>query len=112
MITDADTNKLLTAFKKVFPTKESLKEDLNDMRSQILDSVDGKLKAQEKNILEAVDKKLDVKLADQKDAIVKDVADYIADSIVPLIDKQDLRIDAHGRKFAKIERHIGISLAE
>ncbi len=108
MITDADTNKLLTAFKKVFPTKESLKDDLNDMRSQILDSVDGKLKAQEKNILEAMDKKLVV----QKDAIVKDVADYIADSIVPLIDKQDFRIDAHSRKFAKIERHIGISLAE
>ena len=51
MITDADTNKLLTAFKKVFPTKESLKDDLNDMRSQILDSVDGKLKAQEKIFL-------------------------------------------------------------
>ena len=58
MITDADTNKLLTAFKKVFPTKESLKEDLNDMRSQILDSVDGKLKAQEHNILTSMDSKL------------------------------------------------------
>lgn len=115
MITDADTKKLLTAFKKVFATKddlkgllskddaknfvtkESLKVDLNDMRSQIMDAMDGKLKATERNILDSVDEKLkaqdlrfDAKLEKQTDDIVNDVAK----TIMPLYDEHEVRIAA------------------
>lgn len=87
------------------------KDDLNDMRDQILDAMSGKFIATERNILDAVDQKLlkqeqsllskmDKKLADQKEAIVKDVGDYVADTLVPLFDKHDKRITALEHQFA------------
>ena len=39
MITDADTNKLLQAFKKVFPTKEYLDNALKDQTETIVSDV-------------------------------------------------------------------------
>ena len=95
MITDADIKKLKAAFltkddAKAFVTKDDLKDSLNDMRRQIVDSFDGKLKAQEKNILDA----MDTKFAAQTDDIVKDVAFVIA----PLFDQQDEKIIKPGPK--------------
>jgi hypothetical protein len=72
--------------------KETLKDTFNDMRSQIVDSFDGKLKATERNILESVDKKFqdqnkyfDKKLDELHIDIIKDVAHTVA----PLFDQQD-----------------------
>lgn len=83
------------------------KDDLNDMRDQILDAMSGKFIATERNILDSVDQKftefgtkMDKKLADQKEAIVKDVGDYVADTLVPLFDKHDKRITALEHQFA------------
>lgn len=102
MITDADVKKLKAVFAtkddlKNLVTKDGLKEDLNDMRSQIMDAMDGKLKATERNILDAVDEKFkaqdrrfDAKLTAQTDDIVKDVAK----TIMPLYDEHDVRIAA------------------
>jgi hypothetical protein len=39
MITDTDTKKLVTAFKKVFPTKNDLKRELKDQKEEIVNSV-------------------------------------------------------------------------
>lgn len=92
------------AMKQIRKEKNSspvTKNDITDMQNQLLDGISGKLLAQEKNILDSVD----TQLANQKKAIVKDVAEYIADVVVPLLDKQN-------RKFTKIEHHMGISLAE
>lgn len=82
---------------KKYASKDDLKYSLNDMHSQIMDAMDGKLKATERNILDAVDEKFkaqdlrfDAKLAETHEAIVSDVAK----TIVPLIDEQDVRIAA------------------
>lgn len=73
------------------------KDDLKDLRSQITDDIDGKLKIQKREILSEMDKKL----AKQKDDIVSSVNKDIVDTIMPLIDEQDTKI-------VKIERKIGI----
>lgn len=93
------------AKKSVSPA--ATKDDLTDMRDQILDAMSGKFIATEKNILDSVDQKftnfgkeMDKKLADQKEAIVKDVGDYVADIIVPLLDEHDNRITALEHQFA------------
>ncbi len=70
MITDADIKKM----KRVFATKD----DLKDLKEDILDGVDGKL-------------------AKQKEEIVESVAEYIADTIVPVFDKHDKRLTHLGR---------------
>lgn len=82
---------------KKYATKDDLKDSLNDMRSQIMDAMDGKLKATERNILDSVDGKLkaqdlrfDAKLEKQTDDIVKDVAK----TIMPLYDEHEVRIAA------------------
>ncbi|MEK7592986.1 MAG: hypothetical protein AAB508_06430 [Patescibacteria group bacterium] len=72
-----------------FATKDDIKkfatkDDLKDQRDQILDAVDGKL----------------VKL---KDGIVKDVGEYIADTIVPLFDK-------HEKRITRVEKKLGLPL--
>lgn len=71
MITDADIKKM----KQVFATKD----DLKDMKDQILDGVDGKL-------------------AKQKEEIIESVGDYITDTIVPILDKHDKRLTRVERK--------------
>lgn len=84
MITDADIKKM----KKVFATKDDLnrfatKDDLKDLRHQINDDIQGKL-------------------TKQKDEIVKDVGDYIADTIVPMFEERD-------KRFIRIERKLNLS---
>lgn len=74
------------------------KDDLKDLRSQITDDIDGKLKIKKREILSEMDKKL----AKQKDEIVNSVAKDIVETIVPLIDEQD-------KKIAGIQKKIGLS---
>ncbi|MCX6791990.1 MAG: hypothetical protein NT149_03050 [Candidatus Gottesmanbacteria bacterium] len=76
MISDADIKKM----KKVFTTKD----DLKDLRGQLNDDIDGKL-------------------VHQKKEIVKEVGEYIADTIVPMFDKRDKQI-------ARIEKKVGLPL--
>ena len=54
MITDADIKKLKESFSDTFATKD----DLSDLKDQFVDTMSGKLAAQEQNILNAVDTKL------------------------------------------------------
>jgi len=82
MITDTDTKKLITAFKKVFTTKDDLKEQLRDQKEQILDAVDGKL-------------------ANQKEEVIKGVGEYVADIIVPMFDERD-------KKISRIEKKLNL----
>lgn len=111
MITDADIKKLKNSFKDTFTTKDDLvamekrqdkkystKDDLKDLRSQLNDDIDGKLKIQKREILT----EMDSKFSKQKEAIVKDVGDYIADIIVPMFEKKDEQV-------ARIEKKIGLS---
>src|SRR3989344_7787800 len=84
MITDTDTKKLLKAFKEVFSTKE----DLKDLRSQMSDDIDGKLKIQKREILA----EMYTKFAKQKEEVVKGVGKYVADIIVPMFDERDKHI--------------------
>ena len=98
MITDADVKKLKTAFKDAFATKEDLtameqrmdkknatKEDLKDLRSQINDDIDGKLKNHEEKI-------------------IKGVGEYVTDIIVPMFEERDEKIE-------RLEKKVGISSA-
>ena len=98
MITDEDVGKL----QKVFTTKGDLvamearqdkkyasKADLEQFKEDILESVDGKLAAQKGGIMT----EFDAKLAVQKDEIVTEVGEYIADTIVPVIEQRDIRLD-------------------
>ena len=91
MITDVDIKKM----KKVFVTKDDLvsmekrqdrkyatKDDLKDLREELNDDIDGKL-------------------VHQKKEIVKEVGEYIADTIVPMFDKRDKQI-------VRIEKKIGL----
>jgi hypothetical protein len=91
MITDAEIKKM----KKVFATKDDLvamekrqdkkyasKDDLKDLREQLNDDVDGKL-------------------VRQKEQIVKEVGEYIADTIVPMFDKRDTKI-------ARVEKKLNL----
>jgi hypothetical protein len=69
MITDADVTKL----KKTFVTKEVLREALDQQKDDILDEVD-------------------IRLDNLKTEIVKDVAEAVADTFIPLFDKHDKRL--------------------
>lgn len=82
----------LMAMEKRQDKKYSTKDDLKDLRSQITDDIDGKLKIQKREILEEVDVKLDTKLAKQKDEIVKEVGGYVAEIIVPMFDTRDRQV--------------------
>lgn len=77
MITDDDVKKL----KKTFATKD----EIADLREQICDDIDGKLKK-------------------QKVEIVADISDFIADNLLPIIDN-------HGKRITKLEHTVGISSA-
>ena len=93
MITDIDIKKM----KKVFVTKDDLqsmekrqnerfatKDDLKDLRSQLNDDIDGKL-------------------VKQREEIVESVAEYIADTIVPMFEKRD-------KKITRIEKKLDLPL--
>lgn len=89
MITDVDVRKLKLAFKDTFTTKEDLKrlstetkESLKDLREQINDDMDGKLKL-------------------QKEATVKEVGEYIVDTLVPMFDQRD-------KKITRIEKKLNL----
>jgi hypothetical protein len=87
MLTKADKKFLKANFAtkgdlKSFATKDDLKEQLRDQKEQILDAVDGKL-------------------VHQKEAIVKEVGEYIADTIVPMFEKRDTQV-------ARIEKKIDL----
>lgn len=97
MITDDDVKKL----SKVFITKNDLtsmearqdkkyatKDDLKQFKEDILESVDGKLVATERNLIDQIDKKL----AAQKKDIVQEVSGYIADTLVPMFEERDTRL--------------------
>src|SRR3989338_6274777 len=96
MITDDDVKKLKKSFKGTFATKADLKamearqdkkfatkDDLKDLREQLNDDIDGKL-------------------VNQKQEIVDDVAEYIADTLVPMFEKRDVQI-------ARLNKKVGIS---
>lgn len=96
MITDDDVKKLKKAFTGTFATKDDLKamearqdkkfvtkDDLKDLREQLNDDIDGKL-------------------ANQKQDIVKDVSEYIADTLVPMFEKRD-------EQLARLNKKVGIS---
>ncbi|MBI5614228.1 hypothetical protein HY947_04855 [Candidatus Gottesmanbacteria bacterium] len=98
------------ADKKFLKTNFVTKDDLKVQKTEILDAVDDKLLNQKVEILDAVDNRLikqkeqileavDGKLVKLKEGIVKDVGEYIADSIVPMFDKQDKRISRIEKKF-------------
>lgn len=74
-----------------------IKDDLKDMRSQISDDIDGKLKIHKREIIEAID----TKLANQKEEIIKGVGEYVADIIVPMFDERD-------NKIARIEKKLNL----
>ncbi len=97
MITDDDIKKL----SKVFATKDDLKsmearqdnkyatkDDLKQFKEDILESVDGKLAATERNLVEQMDNKL----AAQKKDIVREVSGFIADTLVPMFEERDARL--------------------
>jgi hypothetical protein len=94
VFSQTDIDILVDSMKKVFPTKD----DLKDMRSQITDDIDGKLKIQKRDLLDEID----IKLKKQKDDIVKDVADLTADTLIPMFDEHDTQI-------ARLEKHVGLS---
>ncbi len=76
----ATKNDLASMEKRV---RAATKEDLKDLREQIKDDIDGKL-------------------LHQKEAIVKEVGEYISDTIVPMFDERD-------KKIARLEKHTGLS---
>lgn len=82
----------------VHQTKLTIKDDLKDLRDQIADDIDGKLKIQKREIL----KEMDTKLSNQKDEIVKDVSEYVADTIVPMLEERDKQI-------AQVKKKVGLS---
>src|SRR3989344_2606007 len=111
MITKKDRQLLIQDMKEVFATKDDLvamekrqdkkyatKDDLKDLRGQITDDIDGKLKVQKREILD----EMDTKLTKQKEEIVKDVGEYIVDTIVPMFDKRDKQV-------ARIEKKVGLA---
>lgn len=71
MITDADIKKM----KQVFVTKD----DLKDLREQLNEDIDGKL-------------------AKQKEDVVKDVGEYITDTIVPMFEERDEQLARLNKK--------------
>jgi len=71
MITDTDVKKLITEFKKIFPTKEDLKNELKRYAT----------KEDLKNELQKYATKIDLKSELQKYATKKDIED-ITDSLV------------------------------
>ena len=70
----------------------STKDDLKDLRRDVLEEVDSKLKAQSRNILDEVNNSLKQQLKKQKDEIVKEIGDFIEDSLLPLFDNHEKRI--------------------
>lgn len=95
MFTKADKQFLTNAFAskddikqmreemKNFATKGEIKDQIKDLREQISDDMDGKLKL-------------------QKEATVTEVGEYIVDTLVPMFDERD-------RKIARLEMNAGLA---
>ncbi len=70
------------------------------LKEDIIEGFDSKLTAQSTNILEEMDHKfkqqlldVDNKLKQQKEEIVTETAEYVADSLIPLMDNHGKRLD-------------------
>ncbi len=86
--------------KKVDSTILVSKDALQMLKEDIIEGFDSKLTAQSTNILEEMDHKfkqqlldVDNKLKQQKEEIVTETAEYVADSLIPLMDNHGKRLD-------------------
>lgn len=102
MITDDDVLKLLNAFKSVFTTKSDLKamEDRQDKKYASKGNLKSELKAMEDRLDQKFVTKDDLKksLKDQTEDIVTAVGTYVADTIVPMFESRDKKIDRIEKK--------------
>ncbi|OGG24633.1 hypothetical protein A3A79_05650 [Candidatus Gottesmanbacteria bacterium RIFCSPLOWO2_01_FULL_43_11b] len=87
MITDNDVKKL----KKVFVTKQELKDELRYQKEEIIAKMDGRFAKLGKAIEEKIEK--------MKDDIIKQVGKFIAQAVLPITDDHETRIK-------KIEKHV------
>ncbi|MEK7593071.1 MAG: hypothetical protein AAB508_06875 [Patescibacteria group bacterium] len=92
--TKDDLKNDLASMEKRMDTKFATKDDLTSMEKRMDKKFASKddliiaLKDQKEQILDAVDGKL----AKQKEEIVREVGEFIADTVVPIFDKHDRRL--------------------